>query len=100
MPDHVHLLVEGEREDSDLKRFIRGAKQYSGFYLSRRRREMLWQRFGHERVLRDEEATRTVARYVIANPVRSGLVTVPEDYEFWGSLVYSREALLEYIRAG
>src|SRR5262245_9947351 len=32
MPDHVHLLAEGERDDADLKRFIKDAKQYSGFH--------------------------------------------------------------------
>src|SRR5712691_3203103 len=30
MPDHVHLLIQGSSEDSDCKRFIFRAKQYSG----------------------------------------------------------------------
>ena len=29
MPDHVHLLAQGTREDSDLKVFLKLAKQYS-----------------------------------------------------------------------
>jgi putative transposase len=98
MPDHVHLLIEGEREDVDLKRFIKSAKQYSGFYFTRQRRERLWQRYGFERVLRNEEATPDVVRYTIANPVRAGLVAVPMDYPFWGSFRYTREELLEYIQ--
>jgi len=57
----------------------------------------LWQRYGYERVLRNEEATPAVARDTIANPVRAGLVRSPADYPFWGSFVYTREALLEYI---
>jgi putative transposase len=32
MPDHVHLLVEGNRADSDLRRFISAFKQKSGYY--------------------------------------------------------------------
>lgn len=32
MPDHLHLLVEGESPDSDLKRFISSYKQYTGYY--------------------------------------------------------------------
>ena len=36
MPDHLHLLVEGKSADSDAKQFIARAKQYSGFYYSRR----------------------------------------------------------------
>jgi putative transposase len=31
MPDHVHLVAEGTRDDSDLLRFIKLAKQLSGF---------------------------------------------------------------------
>ena len=31
MPDHLHLIVHGERDDSDCKRFIKAAKQYSGY---------------------------------------------------------------------
>ena len=32
MPDHLHLLIEGESPDSDLKRFISSYKQYTGYY--------------------------------------------------------------------
>lgn len=32
MPDHLHLLVEGESPDSDLKKFISSYKQYTGYY--------------------------------------------------------------------
>ena len=101
MPDHVHLLADGDRADADLKRFIKFAKQYSGFYFRRTTGLLLWQRYGFERVLRSEEATAAVARYTIANPVRAGLVQSPLDYPFWGSFVHTREALLEHIaRAG
>jgi putative transposase len=98
MPDHVHLLVAGEREDADLKRFSKLAKQYSGFYFRRSTGRALWQRYGFERALRNEERTATVARYVVANPVRAGLVRAPVEYPFWGSFVYTRHALLEFIQ--
>ena len=97
MPAHVHLLVEGEREGSDCKRFIKAATQYSGFAYSRARRERLWQRYGFERVLRHEEATSEVIRYIVANPLRAGLARSPEDYPFWGSFRHTREELLEFI---
>ena len=97
MPDHVHLLVAGEHADADMKRFTKFAKQYSGFYFRHHTGLSLWQRYGYEHVLRNEEATQAVARYTIANPVRAGLVRSPQDYPFWGSFVYTREALLKYI---
>ena len=98
MPDHVHLLVEGNQADADLKQFIKSAKQYSGFYFSRKTEERLWQRYGFERVLRGEEGTWNVARYSVTNPIRSGLVGSLHEYPFWGSLTHSREELLEYVQ--
>jgi REP-associated tyrosine transposase len=98
MLDHVHLLVEGTQDDSDLRRFIKSAKQYSGFYFTQRTNAKLWQRYGFERVLRREEATVDVACYIVNNPIRAGLVDRLEDYAFWGSFTHSREELLEYIR--
>ena len=98
MPDHVHLLVEGRHDDADLRRFVKRAKQYSAFYFTRRTGIPLWQRYGYERVLRQEESTPTVIEYIVNNPVRAGLVTSPVDYPFWGSSVYSREQLMEYVQ--
>ena len=74
MPDHLHLLVEGQAEDSDCKRFIARSKQYSGFYFTRQFGTRLRQRYGFERVLRNSEQTFVVARYILENPVRAGLL--------------------------
>jgi putative transposase len=100
MPDHAHLLVEGAREDADLKKFLKFAKQYSGFYFRQKTGKKLWQRYGFERVLRENEDTRSVIRYVVENPVRGDLVKLPMDYPFWGSGVYSREDLIDYLAFG
>jgi putative transposase len=35
MSDHLHLVVEGEKTDSDCKAFIKAAKQYSAYYFKR-----------------------------------------------------------------
>ena len=99
MPDHVHLLVEGARENFDLKVFLKSAKQYSGFYFKQRTRNSLWQRYGHERTLRTDEDTRPVIRYVIENPVRAGLVKSLMEYPFWGSAIYSKPELIEYANS-
>jgi len=99
MPDHLHLLVEGKADDSDLKPFIARAKQYSGFYYSKAHQSTLWQRYGFEHVLRDEEATVIVAKYILENPIRAKLAERVEDYAFAGSLVYSVSDLLAGIAA-
>ena len=74
MPDHLHLLVEGTSDDSDAKRFIKGFKHYSGFYYCKRWTGPLWQRYGFEHVIRDDEGTLEVARYILAKsgPSRIG----------------------------
>jgi hypothetical protein len=50
--------------------------------------------------VRDDEATLDIARYVLANPVRAGLVVEPRDYPFSGSLVFSRQQLDELWHEG
>ena len=94
MPDHLHLLVEGQADDSDCKRFIARSKQYSGFYLQQRFGTRLWQRYGFERVLRENEPTFVVARYILENPVRVGLAAAIEEYPFVGSFVYTLQELI------
>ncbi len=97
MPDHVHLLVQGQAEDSDCRRFISRAKQFSGFGYQQVYHRRLWQRYFHERVLRREDDTLSVARYILENPVRAGLVRRILDYPFIGSEVYSVQHILEAV---
>jgi len=56
-----------------------------------------WQRYGYDHVLRDEEKTLVVARYILQNPLRAGLVKRIEDYPFVGSLEWPLEVLLDWI---
>ncbi len=104
MPDHVHLVVEGKAETSDLKRFITRAKQFSGYaYSLNHDRARLWQRYGYEHVLRDDETTEKVVAYVLENPVRKGWVEHPEQWPFLGSVAYTLGELIEFAygrRAG
>ena len=97
MPDHLHLLVEGLADSSDALRFIARAKQLSGFHDKQTFGEALWQRYGFEHALRDDEDTRRVARYLLENPVRGGLVERVQDYPFVGSFVYTIDEILEEI---
>ena len=94
MPDHLHLLIEGTCDDSDGRRFIKSFKQYSGYYYSQTRHDTLWQRYGLEHVLRDDETTIEVVKYILANPVRAGLAAAVEDYPFVGSFVCELKDLI------
>jgi REP element-mobilizing transposase RayT len=99
MPDHAHLLIEGRSERSDARDFIKRAKQYSGFYYSKNFGARLWQRYGYDHVVRDDEKTVVVARYILENPLRAGLVSRIEHYPFSGSLEWPMEALIDWIRS-
>jgi REP-associated tyrosine transposase len=94
MLDHVHLLVTAQREDADLRRFVKHAKQVTGFDYSQINHTALWQSGYHERVLRDDEATLAVARYILENPVRAGLAEALGEWPHAGSGVYTWPELM------
>lgn len=100
MPDHVHLLIEGQADCSDCRRFISKAKQLSGFHYLKMFGQRLWQLYGFERTLRDDEDSLSVARYIAENPVRAGLTLSPSEYPFLGSSVYPLSEILEAVQFG
>ena len=93
MPDHVHSLVEAERDDSDFIKFLDLFKQLSGFYWRQRTGSFLWQDGFWDYTLRDDESVRGIASYIAWNPVRAGLVRVPTEYPWLGSTLFSVEEL-------
>ena len=97
MPNHLHALAEGLREDADLRRFVGIFKQRSGFDYGRATRQLLWQPGYYGHVLRDGEAVMNVAAYIIHNPVRAGLVDDPRRFPFLGSDVYALEDLVNSL---
>ena len=94
MPDHAHLLIEGVAGNADFRRFATLSKQRSGYAVRSLIAGRLWQKGYFERVLRDEDDTFHVARYVVNNPVRAGFVRSPADYPFLGSSVLSKDDLI------
>jgi len=99
MPDHLHLLVEGLSEDSNLPSFMFRLKQRTGFLYRRMTGRSLWQSGYYDRVLRHEEMSATVCRYILENPVRAGLASAVGDYPYAGSDVFTVEQILEAAMA-
>jgi len=99
MPDHVHILAIGEELDSDLEAFLARMKQKTGFDFKKLHRTRLWQDGYYDRILRNDEQTIVVARYILDNPVRAGLVTDCRDYPFSGSNRYTMEELADAIQS-
>jgi len=87
MPDHLHLLVElGETEP--LSRVVQRVKSVTATALRRHLASppRIWQSAYHERALRQSDDVRTAARYLVANPLRAGLVTQIGAYPFWNAV--------------
>ena len=95
MPDHLHLLVEGTADHATLNEFVRVFKQCSAYHWKSAFGSRLWQRSYFEHVLREGESPVKAARYILANPLRAGLVHRVEDYPFVGSATMSIRDLLD-----
>jgi REP-associated tyrosine transposase len=98
MPDHVHMLVEGNHPAADFCEFVRIFKQRSSFAWKQSNGTALWQRSYFEHVLRDDEDTIGVAKYILENPMRSNLVQRPEDYPYLGSMTMGVRHLLYSVQ--
>ena len=86
MPDHFHWLIELQK--GTLQGLMQGTKSRSAIAVNRARgcSERLWQRGFHDRALRYDEDLLKGARYIIANPLRAGLVRRIGDYPLWDAV--------------
>lgn len=86
MPDHLHWLVR--LEGRSLDELMRRIKSNSSRLINRRlgRQGPVWQGGYHDRALRRDEDLRVAARYVVANPLRAGLVARVGDYPLWDAI--------------
>ena len=84
MPNHVHLLIEPVAEAENLAYLMKHISQKHGQYINKKygRTGTLWEgRFKSSPISTDHYLL-TCSRYIEMNPVRSGMVKVPEEYEF------------------
>lgn len=81
MPDHVHWIFELENA-GDLSAAVRLYKAKVSVALGYR----IWQRGFHDRALRAQDDVVKVSRYVVANPLRAGLVAEIGDYPHWDAV--------------
>ncbi|WP_160083234.1 transposase [Pseudomonas sp. 8AS] len=86
MPDHLHWLIQ--LEHGALPELMRRIKSNSARSINRQLglSGRLWQDGYHDRALRREEDLRAVARYIVANPLRAGLVRRVGDYPLWDAV--------------
>jgi len=87
MPDHFHWLME-QGDSSKLSTTVRNVKAHSARKINRslKRTGPLWQPGFYDRAIRREEDIAAVARYIVANPLRAGLVDRIGDYPLWDAV--------------
>ncbi|UQY34390.1 transposase [Pseudomonas fulva] len=80
MPDHLHWLFD--LRQGTLSNLVGRVKSLSAKYYGGK----IWQKGFHDHALRKEEDVLDVARYIVANPIRAGLVTRAGDYPHWDAI--------------
>ena len=81
MPDHLHWLLS-LGSGADLTAEVQTVKSVTAHRVGGK----VWQRGFHDRAVRREEDLPAVARYVVANPVRAGLVQRVGAYSHWDAV--------------
>ena len=88
MPDHLHWLFSLDNYCS-LQQVVSNVKRRSAYRINQnnnRTGSAIWQAGFHDYALRNEDEIKDVARYIVANPLRAGLVNTIGDYSFWDAI--------------
>ena len=87
MPDHLHWLFQ-LKGDKPLSTCVNNVKSLATRKINQisGRQGRLWQKGFHDRAIRKEEDLTSVARYIVANPLRAGLVNSVKDYPHWDAI--------------
>jgi REP element-mobilizing transposase RayT len=81
MPDHLHwLMVLRKGTLSQVMRLLKGRSAHAIG------KGAIWQANYYDHAIRQEEDLREIARYIVANPLRAGLVEKINDYSLWDAV--------------
>jgi putative transposase len=87
MPDHLHWLLRVKAERS-LSVCVNTMKSFATRSINRctGRHGKLWQKGFYDRAIRREEDLVSIARYIVANPLRAGIVKSVREYPHWDAV--------------
>lgn len=94
MPEHLHMILEGNSEKADLWETVVLFKQKSGFWLSKNMKVIHWQKDFYDHIHRRDDDLKKHVLYILNNPVRKGLVDNWGNYIFKGSLDFDIEGII------
>ncbi len=87
MPDHLHWLIElGPQPLAPLMQRLKSRSAIAINGAAGRNGKRLWQKGFHDHALRNDEDLKGLARYIVANPMRAGLVRRIGDYPLWDAV--------------
>jgi hypothetical protein len=86
MPDHAHVILQGQDDSADAWQTMVDFKQLTGFWLGRNRSQDAWQKNFYDHIIRINEDLGAQIRYIANNPVRWELVKIWSDYPFTGAI--------------
>jgi REP element-mobilizing transposase RayT len=84
MANHVHLLITPLEEVSILMKSLKRFTAREGNRILGLTGQAFWQDESYDRLVRNDEEFRRIARYIEMNPVKAGFVTTPEEFR-WSS---------------
>jgi putative transposase len=92
MPDHLHWLFQltSDKNLSKVMQILKG-RSSRAINLYEKGAGFSWQRGFHDHAIRNEENLLAVSRYIVANPLRAGLVEHVGNYPFWDSVYLQDE---------
>jgi putative transposase len=81
MPDHLHWMMQlGTTQN--LSQIVKGLKSITSSRIGR----PVFQKGFYDHALRQDEDIKAIARYIIRNPIRAGLVSRVNDYPHWDAV--------------
>ena len=87
MPDHLHWLFQS-LTDRPLSIAVNNVKSLTARQINHRHSRVgrIWQKGFYDRAIRCDEDIVAIARYVIGNPIRAGVVRQVGDYPLWDTI--------------
>ncbi|NRP10826.1 MULTISPECIES: transposase [unclassified Marinobacterium] len=81
MPDHFHWLIQLNEHSGSISHVMRKVKLslVKGQGIS-------WEKGFYDRAIRRSDDIESIARYIVMNPVRAGLVTTVREYPHWDAI--------------
>jgi putative transposase len=84
MPDHFHALLATDNLAAVLPNVVRAFKGAATTHARHFGISKLWQTRFYDHVIRASDSFEKVTAYIVANPVRAGLVNTPIQWPFSG----------------